>query len=103
MAGIEKIEIGDTIADVNNPVAMPRLTVDEPTLQMVFSVNSSPFAGRSGKFVTTRNLRDRLCEGTRKERRTTSRTTAGHGCVLGFRTRFVALERVDRNDASRRI
>lgn len=62
MVGVEKIEIGDTIADVNDPVALPRLTVDEPTLQMVFSVNSSPFAGRSGKFVTTRNLRDRLAK-----------------------------------------
>jgi GTP-binding protein len=60
VVGMEKIEIGDTIADRENPVALPRLTVDEPTLQMMFSVNSSPFAGRSGKFVTTRNIRDRL-------------------------------------------
>jgi len=60
VVGMEKIEIGDTIADKDSPVALPRLTVDEPTLQMMFSVNSSPFAGRSGKFVTTRNLRDRL-------------------------------------------
>jgi GTP-binding protein len=60
VVGMEKIEIGDTIADKENPVALPRLTVDEPTLQMMFSVNSSPFAGRSGKYVTTRNLRDRL-------------------------------------------
>ncbi len=60
VVGMEKIEIGDTIADKENPVALPRLTVDEPTLQMMFSVNSSPFAGRSGKFVTTRNIRDRL-------------------------------------------
>jgi len=60
VVGIEKIEIGDTIADPTNPVALPRLTVDEPTLQMVFQVNSSPFAGRSGKYVTTRNIRDRL-------------------------------------------
>jgi GTP-binding protein len=60
VVGMEKIEIGDTIADKENPVALPRLTVDEPTLQMMFSVNSSPFAGRSGKYVTTRNIRDRL-------------------------------------------
>jgi GTP-binding protein len=58
--GLQSIEIGDTISDVeaNNP--LPRLTVDEPTLQMVFSVNSSPMLGREGKFVTTRQLKSRL-------------------------------------------
>jgi GTP-binding protein len=60
IVGLEKIEIGDTVADSVQPKALERLSVDEPTLQMLFSVNSSPFAGRSGKFVTTRNLRDRL-------------------------------------------
>jgi GTP-binding protein len=60
IVGLETVEIGDTIADPNEPVALPRLAVDEPTLQMVFLVNSSPFAGRSGKYVTSRNLRDRL-------------------------------------------
>jgi GTP-binding protein len=60
IVGLEKVEIGDTVADANQPVALPRLAVDEPTLQMMFLVNSSPFAGRSGKYVTSRNLRDRL-------------------------------------------
>jgi GTP-binding protein len=60
IVGLESVEIGDTIADPNEPVALPRLSVDEPTLQMVFLVNSSPFAGRSGNYVTSRNLRDRL-------------------------------------------
>jgi len=59
-AGIEGINIGDTISDVENPKALPRITVDEPTISMVFSVNNSPFAGREGKYVTSRNLRDRL-------------------------------------------
>jgi GTP-binding protein len=60
VVGLETVEIGDTIADVENPVALSRLTVDPPTLQMVFGVNTSPFVGRSGKFLTTRHLRERL-------------------------------------------
>jgi GTP-binding protein len=60
VVGLEKVEIGDTIADPELPVALPRLIVDPPTLQMVFGVNTSPFVGRSGKFLTTRHLRERL-------------------------------------------
>jgi GTP-binding protein len=54
------VEIGDTVSDALTPRALPRVEVDEPTLQMVFSVNSSPLAGQEGKYVTSRNLRDRL-------------------------------------------
>ncbi len=60
IVGLDDIDIGDTIADPLSPVALPRLTVDEPTLQMTFGTNTSPFAGREGKFLTSRNLRDRL-------------------------------------------
>ncbi len=60
LAGAEAIQIGDTIADQETPEALPGLTVDEPTLTMVFTVNNSPFAGREGQYVTTRHLRDRL-------------------------------------------
>ncbi|MDZ4779507.1 MAG: translational GTPase TypA [Planctomycetia bacterium] len=60
IVGMEEVEIGDTISDIDNRRALPRLAVDEPTLEMVFSVNSSPLAGRSGKFLTSRHLRDRL-------------------------------------------
>ena len=59
-AGIEDINIGETVADPENPEALPMLTIDEPTLSMMFSVNNSPFAGREGDFVTSRHLRDRL-------------------------------------------
>ncbi|MBK6941677.1 MAG: translational GTPase TypA [Planctomycetes bacterium] len=58
--GIENIDIGDTIADIDNPIPMPLITIDEPTISMVFYVNSSPFAGRSGDFLTSRHLRERL-------------------------------------------
>jgi len=60
MAGFEDIKIGETIADPQNPEALPLLTIDEPTLSMNFLVNNSPFAGKEGKFVTTRHIKDRL-------------------------------------------
>jgi GTP-binding protein len=60
IAGAEEIGIGDTIADPANPVALPRISVEEPTMSMVFRVNEGPFAGREGKYVTSRNLRERL-------------------------------------------
>jgi len=60
IAGIREINIGETIADPQNPEALPVLKIDEPTLQMTFLVNNSPFAGREGKWVTSRKLRERL-------------------------------------------
>ncbi len=60
IVGLEGVEIGDTICHPDFPIPLPRLTVDEPTLEMVFSVNSSPMAGKEGKFVTTRQIKARL-------------------------------------------
>ena len=60
IAGYPEVEIGDTFAAPSNPKPLPRLIVDEPVLAMTFSVNTSPLAGRSGKFVTSRHLRERL-------------------------------------------
>ena len=60
LAGIEDIMIGETIADAEAPVAIPPIAVDEPTVSMIFGVNTSPFAGRDGRFVTSRQLRERL-------------------------------------------
>jgi GTP-binding protein len=60
LTGLDNVTIGDTVSDVEVRRRLPRVTVDEPTLEMVFNVNSSPFAGREGKFVTTRQIRDRL-------------------------------------------
>ena len=60
VAGLDAVEIGDTIADVENPVALPPIRVDDPTLTMIFRVNDSPFSGREGSFLTSRQLRDRL-------------------------------------------
>ncbi len=60
IAGLAEVGIGDTITDAETPRALPRIQVDEPTLQMVFSVNDSPFSGRDGRFLTSRHLRERL-------------------------------------------
>ncbi len=60
LAGIENINIGDTITSVDNPQPLPAIAVDEPTIAMIFGVNNSPFAGREGKYVTSRQLKERL-------------------------------------------
>src|SRR5207302_1661641 len=60
LAGIEEVSIGDTIADPEHPIPLERIHVDDPTMSMVFKVNDGPFAGREGKYVTSRNLRERL-------------------------------------------
>jgi GTP-binding protein len=60
LAGIEDITIGETIASVENPVAMPPIAVDEPTVSMIFGVNTSPMSGRDGQYVTSRQIKDRL-------------------------------------------
>lgn len=66
VVGIEDFNIGDTIADFDNPEALPVISVDEPTMNMLFSINNSPFYGKDGKFVTSRHLRDRLMKETEK-------------------------------------
>ena len=66
VVGIEDFNIGDTIADFENPEALPVISVDEPTMNMLFSINNSPFYGKDGKFVTSRHLRDRLIKETEK-------------------------------------
>jgi GTP-binding protein len=60
IVGIEGFEIGDTIADIENPEALPSIAIDEPTMSMLFTINDSPFFGQEGKLVTSRHIRDRL-------------------------------------------
>jgi len=60
VVGIDGFEIGDTVADIENPEALPPISIDEPTMSMVFTINNSPFFGKDGKFVTSRHLKDRL-------------------------------------------
>jgi GTP-binding protein len=60
ISGVEGITIGETVSDAENPAPLPIIQIDEPTISMLFTINTSPFAGREGQFVTSRNLRDRL-------------------------------------------
>ena len=62
--GLEDFDIGDTISDFENPEAMPPISIDEPSMSMLFTINNSPFFGREGKFVTSRHVRDRLIKET---------------------------------------
>ncbi len=66
VVGLDSFEIGDTIADPEQPEALPRIKVDEPTMSMLFTINNSPFYGQEGKYVTSRHLRDRLFKETEK-------------------------------------
>ena len=60
LAGLEDIKIGETLADSENPIALPPINVEEPTVRMTFGVNTSPFAGREGRWGTSRKIRERL-------------------------------------------
>ena len=62
IVGLESVDIGDTVADFENPVALPTIRVEEPTMTMLFRINDSPFAGQEGEFVTSRQIRDRLMD-----------------------------------------
>ncbi|RAK01896.1 GTP-binding protein [Larkinella arboricola] len=66
VTGLDDFEIGDTLTDAENPEALSRIAVDEPTMSMLFTINNSPFFGKEGKFVTSRHLRDRLYKETEK-------------------------------------
>jgi GTP-binding protein len=66
IAGIEKFDIGDTIADAENPEGLTPMSIDEPTMSMLFTINDSPFFGKEGKYVTSRHIRERLFKETEK-------------------------------------
>ena len=82
--GIEGFEIGDTVADFENPEAMPTMKIDEPTMSMLFTINNSPFFGKDGKFVTSRHLRDRLYKELEKNLAMRVEETASPDAYLVF-------------------
>ena len=84
VVGLEEFNIGDTIADIENPEALPVISVDEPTMSMLFSINNSPFFGKEGKFVTSRHLRDRLMKETEKNLALRVEDTDGADSFLVF-------------------
>lgn len=100
VAGLENFAIGDTISDNENPKPLPRISVDEPTISMLFYINDSPFAGKEGKFVTSRHLKERL----EKERlsnvsidvKSTDRTDAFEVCGRGELQMAIIIETMRR-------
>ncbi|MBA2500663.1 MAG: translational GTPase TypA [Chitinophagaceae bacterium] len=84
VVGLEDFNIGDTIADIENPEALPVISVDEPTMSMLFSINNSPFFGKDGKYVTSRHLRDRLMKETEKNLALKVEDTDGADSFLVF-------------------
>ena len=84
MMGIEDFEIGDTVTDYETPEALPRISIDEPTMNMLFTINNSPFYGKEGKFVTSRHLRDRLFKETEKNLALKVETTTSEDKFLVF-------------------
>ncbi|WP_128547293.1 translational GTPase TypA [Larkinella soli] len=84
VTGLEDFEIGDTLTDAETPEALPRISVDEPTMNMLFTINNSPFFGKEGKFVTSRHLRDRLFKETEKNLALRVETTDNEDKFLVF-------------------
>ena len=82
VAGVEGINIGETITGAENPAPLPPIIIDEPTIAMLFTVNTSPFSGREGTFVTSRHLRERL-----QKELLTSRSWDGVSCSFLFSSR----------------
>ena len=100
LAGVSNVNIGDTISSMENPKPLPRIHVDEPTLSMIFYVNTSPFAGKEGKFLTSRHLADRLNKETLGnvaiEVKTLDRTDAFEVCGRGELQMAVLIETMRR-------
>ena len=101
LVGLEEVEIGDTVSDPEVRSALPRVAVDEPTLQMVFSINTSPFAGREGKYVTSQHLARPAEKRAGAKRRAACRAGRQRRFVSGLRPRRAAPLRAHRNDAPR--
>ena len=97
------INIGETITDVENPAPLPVITIDEPTIAMQFMVNTSPFAGREGQYVTSRNLRERLEKELLTNVSLRVEETDSTDSVQRDGTRRAATGDPDRDDAPRRL
>ncbi len=103
VAGVEGITIGETITDAENPAPLPHIAIDEPTIAMLFTVNTSPFAGREGQYVTSRNLRERLEKELLTNVSSARRRDRQHRFVQGDGPRRTAARHPDRDDAPRRL
>ena len=103
LAGIEDITIGETIADAAHRIPIPPIAIDEPTVSMIFGVNTSPMAGRDGQYVTSRQLRDRLDRELARQRLDPARADRFARAGQDRRTRRAAAVDPDRDDAEGRL
>ena len=103
LAGFENVEIGESITLPDNPKPLPVINVDEPTISMVFGVNNSPFSGIDGKFVTSRQIKERSRQRTSRKRRFARRRNRFARSIQSFRARRTSTRHSDRNDAPRRL
>ena len=103
VAGFDEISIGETLASAETPIAVPYVSIDEPTLAMNFMVNASPFAGREGKWVTSRNIRERLTKELRTNVSLRVERYRRPGHPEGFGPRRAAPVDPDREHAPRRL
>lgn len=103
IVGIEGFEIGDTIADFENPEALTPIAIDEPTMSMLFTINNSPFFGKDGKYVTSRHIKERLDRELEKNLAPAGRTGIKRGFIHRLRPWCIAFECFDRNDAAGRL
>ena len=99
--GMQDLNVGETITSIANPTILPLLKVDEPTITMHFSVNDGPFAGSEGKYVTSRNLRERLYREIKSNVALRVEETDDRRHVRGLGPRRAAPDRADRDDAAR--
>ena len=103
LAGIEDITIGETITDVEHRIAIPPIAIDEPTVSMIFGVNTSPMAGRDGQYVTSRQLQGPARQGAARQRLDPRRADRHARADEGRRPRRAAAVDPDRDDAARRL
>jgi len=99
IAGIPDIMIGETVADINTPVALPLIEIEKPTVKINISVNSSPFAGREGQFTTSRQIRERLYKELENDVALTVEDNSAGGWVISGRGEFhlaILIERLRR-------
>jgi GTP-binding protein len=101
--GSKTFNIGDTISDAETQEALPIISVDEPTMNMLFSVNNSPFFGKDGKYVTSRHLHDRLMKETEKNLALKVEKSEDGDSLNGIWSRYPSFGYIDRDHAQGRI
>ena len=103
IVGLDGFEIGDTVADINEPEALPTIRIDEPTMSMLFTINDSPFFGKEGKYVTSRHIKERLEKELERNLALRVANTGSSDSFNVFGRGVLTSFGVDRNHEKRRI